>query len=244
MEQINTYISKAILLNAFLIISLNSYSQRLGIKPFVGIQHNNSSLVYERGVLPFTIVNQNEVRAVYGLLISYQLNPKWGIETSIQSSPSVISYSMYNPASSGTIIGSLTETIRFWQYQFNASYTLKQMNQYNRLKGLAGFTIYDLSSGMRTFNPDNYYNTDFIKLSSGVGAIEYNNFEKYSYGLMLGLGNDFMIKNKVIAEARLTARYNINPIMGAYSVLKFQGKEYTNEYVANRLSFNAVLLVN
>jgi hypothetical protein len=191
----------------------------------------------------FTQKGSPQIRAVYGLLFSYHIKPQWSIEAAVASLPTNINYTMYHPQTAADI-GWLNITTRYWQYQFGTTLNIAQLNSYNQLKAIAGLTVLNTNSVQSNALNNQSIDTNFVKYSSRVSGLELNNFNQYAWGMMFGLGNEIIIKQKAVAEIRLCARYHINPIAGAYSLFSNNGVLYKNEYIANKLSFDASVLIN
>jgi hypothetical protein len=229
-----------------ILISKMSFAQRLGIKPIIGYTYNGVGASYfGRNTLVFTESNQFNPMLTGGLHLSYQLLPKYSVEMGIQNIATSINYRIYN-VNNGETIGENRVAIGNTYYHIGFSKIIKELNQNHKIKGTVGVTFYTLNRlNLRSTREFNYWADTSIVMSSGyVGDFILNGFNNISWGMMGGIGDEIYIKGKPVGEIRFTARYNFRPVMGAFSTIKHENNLHTNEYIANRLTFETSVLIN
>jgi hypothetical protein len=221
-------------------------AQRLGIKPLIGIVNNGLSMYFDpnsQGGI-FTQADQFEPRATTGFVISYKLTPILEIEAGLQWHPTTIKYDIYKNYTfvPENYIGRNQYTVRYDTYHLAFSKQLKELGTHSKLRTIVGISFFNVNSGMSS---KVYYEADtMVKESGGGSALSLNGLRRISWGALVGIGDEICIKNHPVGEIRLLAKYNFTPIAGAYSIIQDNSITVRNEYRANRLSFEASLLIN
>jgi hypothetical protein len=228
-----------------MIIGLSGNAQRLGIKPFAGISYNGSKVIIDDGGPLFTESQQASVRFTGGILFSYAINPKCGIEYGYSSLAYSVNYNIFNPLNLENA-GHFNRTERRNFHQLNFTQTFYKHNDHLQLKWIAGFNFFNVNNVTGGKLSSNSIDTTIANVSDFnlKSQYSYNSFRNWGTAVNFGIGSEFLFKQRVIAEWRLSALYTSNPFTGSYCYIDLNGTKYKNEHEANQLSFNSTLLIN
>jgi hypothetical protein len=228
-----------------LLITNHAYAQKLGIKPLLGYTYNEVSRSYIRNQAKFSESQTNKPVIMGGLIISYQLSPKYGIETGVQNIAHSLSYRVFDPNLNYPTVSSLTHVVRHRFYHLAFTTMIRELNANNKLKSTVGITVFNVNSNMTSGQRSRYsVDTSIYETFTSLVSSESLTGTNLSWGLMGGIGNEIYLKGNPVGEIRLISRYNFKPVYGAYTNMKFSNATYTNEYITNRFSFEVSFLLN
>jgi hypothetical protein len=218
---------------------MNGYAQKWAIKPFIGGHYNTvDHSANDTWNLPYTSSSLNHpIRYTYGVILSYQFNPKWGAEIGYKRTPSSIWVDYTHPYT-GANLGSYSFLTSHNTLTLNANYTFYDNQKWLRLKGLAGLEFQNNKKGVSISNGETVPGTDTtfsMMLDQNQRFLTYMN---------LGIGAEFLVKRKPLAEFRITTGLGYRYNWSVQSKLKYDGHTYNNTYSTTGTYVNAVFLLN
>lgn len=247
MAQTNIFTNKFYLLILLFSLTKLSIAQRLGIKPFLGVHYNTTRVINHDNLL-FTDVGLGHIRSTFGLLLTYQITPKWGAEFGFTNTPTILNYTVKNPITNENG-GSITEGRRYLNFQLNGSFLFYEKASWYKLKVIGGFELNNKKFPLIQMvnKPDqldtNIVNVNFINTTKTYSKLTDPLFGLIN-GITAGIGSELLIKKKVVAELRISTRYVFYPGLSSSINYEVNGTNFANEIVARNLSFNAIVLIN
>lgn len=219
-------------------------AQKIAIKPLVGYSYNGvkktseASPSFTEGA--FLIPKPN-----WGILISYPIAPTYDIEVGLVNRSLGVSYNTINPNTNEKLFNSYSYVaLRF--YQFNITKVIKTYSPNFSLNTLAGFEFVQKGRGYGgSFNnwvPDTLILPDYeVSMLSGLN---FNRDTYWTYGLNLGVGAIWKVKQRNLAELRFCVAYQFQPLFGQYAAATVNGVTQREEYRATQLNCNLSLMIN
>lgn len=222
-----------------------THAQRLGVKPFIGANYNSLRIINHDNLL-FTDVGLGHVRPLLGIMLSYQITPKWVIEAGQLNSPTDYSYKAFHPDTKNNI-AIIHSAFNQLSWILNSSYTFKEYSHFKyKIIGGLEFPINKRIPIIGSVYKPSSADTNFVTLT-GVNSKPFptmNKFQEIFKGFTLGIGQDFLVKKKTVAELRFCLRYDFSESGGTSIGFKKNGVLYVNQIVDRRATFNLTLIFN
>jgi hypothetical protein len=229
---------------ACILIVYTAQAQKIAIKPLIGYSYNGvtqtskASPSFTEGALLVPKPN-------WGILISYPIAPSYDIEVGLVNRSMGVSYNTVNPNTNEKLFNSYTYVAcRF--YQINVTKGIKTYSPHLSLNTIAGFEF--VQKGVKRGGSFNNLVPDTLILpnyESGIlSGLNFNRDTYWTYGINLGIGVIWNVKQRNLAELRFCVGYQFQPLVGRYAAATVNGVTQREEYRATQLNCNLSLMIN
>lgn len=233
-----TIIKRLLIVGCICIMVTKSRAQRFALQPFVGCNYSFFSRVNEPSISfsekSFT------TRFNLGLLATYQITPKIGVELGVKRIPYVMSLSYYNP-NTNQQSGHVESTSSMFSWQLGMTYCLYSNPKWLRLNALFGLEYLPNNYESKSSSRDDFYNDSTILV---LGEGYATPIRQRTVFMNLGMGADFMIKQKHVGGLRLTSGIGFREEYRFEKQANVNGSMVKNQYSSNGSYVSLLMLVN